>query len=298
MAVPFAKPTEESILELIQEAAEGIKQPAPTTLNSQSREVKMWIRAANWTGRDLRRAFPWPALLKRYLFTTTEAVSLYPLPVDFDKSLFDTFWQKTQFSQALGPMSAREWEARKNGLVSTSPYMQYRLIDDGDKQIELLDAPSAGEDIVFQYQSSNWILPTFEWRDGIGVVIGEYCHYKGNVYRATNVGSTGAVAPVHQSGIVTDGVVLWEYSKYEKVVEDGAKSLMDSTLMILGMQAFWLSRNGFDYEAIASQYKAEMGKRIGALTGAQTFLAANAGVQGNSFFGWRNFPQTGYGDEE
>jgi len=294
MATPFASPTEETVLDLIAEAAEGIKQPAPTTLSSSSRDVKNWIRAGNRIGRQVRRKALWPSLNKRFPITSIDDTLLYSLPPDFDRSVFDTFWQSGRYWQMMGPLTNREWENQKNGVVAASPSIQFRFSGIDSKKIELLDDPGAGETIVFQFQSLNWLLPTLDWAAGIEVTDGEFCQYNGNVYEAQATGSTGATAPTHPIGTASDGVVSWTYSAYEKIVENGARILLDKDIFILGVQWAWLQINGFEYDAILMEFNSEIKKRLGALSGASSFVISNG--QASPFFGWGVVPQTGWGE--
>lgn len=294
MAVPFAEPTESTVLDLIQEAASGIKQPYPTTLNSSSRDVKHWLTAANRIGRQVRRRALWPFLSKRFTVTTAADTVLYSLPPDFDRSIFDTFWQGGKFWQMIGPLTPREWENQKNGVVTASPSIQFRFSGIDAKRIELVEDPGV-DSFIFQFQSLNWILPTLDWAAGVSVTAGEYCQYNGNVYKAASSGSTGATAPTHSIGSVSDGSITWEYSAYEKVVENGARVLIDRDVFILGVQWAWLQINGFEYDAIFVEYNKEIKKRLGAIAGASSFVISNG--QASPFFGWSVVPQTGWGEE-
>jgi hypothetical protein len=49
------------------------------------------------------------------------------------------------------------------------------------------------------------------WSTGIAVSSGSYYYYGNNLYVSTNSGTTGASAPVHTTGTVSDGVVTWQY---------------------------------------------------------------------------------------
>lgn len=51
------------------------------------------------------------------------------------------------------------------------------------------------------------------WANGVSKSIGDYVFNGLNVYRATTAGTTGASAPVHTSGSVSDGGVTWEYKE-------------------------------------------------------------------------------------
>jgi parallel beta-helix repeat protein len=49
------------------------------------------------------------------------------------------------------------------------------------------------------------------WTAGKTVAVGAYLYFGTNVYQATTAGVTGATAPTHTSGIVSDGAVSWQF---------------------------------------------------------------------------------------
>jgi hypothetical protein len=293
MAIAFGNPTEDTILEIIQEAAEDLKQSAPSTLNSTSRDVRGWITAANSAGRAIRRRFLWPALNRRYSITTESGVLSYDIPIDFDAQVFDTFWQQSAYRQMLGPLSPSEWEAQKSGNLTSIVPLQFRMGRSGAglRQVELLSDPGAGEIFYFQFQTANWLLPTLSWDDGVSVAAGEYAEYGGDVYRANASGTTGAT-PVVSGSSMNDGGVIWTRARYEKVVENGARPLLDHDLLILGIQIAWAEKNGFECEDKRDLFSTGMNKQIGALAGARTFTLARQ--ESSQFVNSTALPQTGY----
>lgn len=50
-----------------------------------------------------------------------------------------------------------------------------------------------------------------KWTAGTSVSGNAYYQYEGNVYQATGSGTTGTAPPVHERGVVSDGVVGWRY---------------------------------------------------------------------------------------
>lgn len=294
MAVPFENPTNTTILEIIGEAAEGIRQPAPSTLNSTSRDARNWIKAANAAGQEIRDKYIWPFLSKDFLITTSATVKSYSMPEDFNRSIFDTFWQKGQFRQMLGPITPREFVAQQNGVATVFPYFQFRFSGVGTNNIEVLQDPGTGQQIVFRYQSRNWLLPTDDWHSGASCVNSQCVQNAGNVYACQNTWGPSTVAPTQTSGVSKGSdSVIWQFAAYEKVVEDGARPLVNSTLLKLGIQYNWLMVNGFDYDAILTKYERLMSQCVKAATGARAFIIADEGA--NKFFGWANVPQTGWG---
>jgi hypothetical protein len=65
----------------------------------------------------------------------------------------------------------------------------------------------------FEAVTTDW----FRWASGVtDVAIGDYCYGPTSErwYRATTAGTTGATAPTHTSGAVSDGNVTWQYVYY------------------------------------------------------------------------------------
>ena len=50
-----------------------------------------------------------------------------------------------------------------------------------------------------------------KWTSNVDITKGEYKFHNDNLYLATISGKTGTTAPVHNSGVVSDGEVLWRY---------------------------------------------------------------------------------------
>jgi hypothetical protein len=52
-----------------------------------------------------------------------------------------------------GPVSDREWQALRSGIVVASPRLSFRLYGG---QLQIDPVPTAADTIVFEYVSKNW----------------------------------------------------------------------------------------------------------------------------------------------
>lgn len=80
----------------------------------------------------------------------------YPMPVDYERTVNKTMYNKTNRWSVIGPKSAQEWQWIKASYITTGPRMRYRIIGN-----EFVIWPAAyGANIVlgFEYQSNSWVI--------------------------------------------------------------------------------------------------------------------------------------------
>ncbi len=51
----------------------------------------------------------------------------YSMPVDYDRQIDKTHWDKTQHWSMLGPETAQQWEWLTSGYISSGPRVRYRI---------------------------------------------------------------------------------------------------------------------------------------------------------------------------
>lgn len=69
---------------------------------------------------------------------------------------------------------------------------------------------------AFLYDTSDtaWRTPQKGmWRAGVEYTLGDYVLSEFKLYKATNTGTSGASAPTHNSGTVSDGSISWEFTR-------------------------------------------------------------------------------------
>lgn len=149
-----------SVLEIIQRFtnAVGIDEPN-TALANTNDDVVQIVELLNQEGRDLSRRHDWQQLTYEVTFTTLAAesqgtiASIIGATQEMRKIVNDTIWNRTQQRQIFGPLSKREWQARK-ATTLTGPWQQYRIRGD---RIIFNPAPPAGETCALEYVSKCWL---------------------------------------------------------------------------------------------------------------------------------------------
>jgi hypothetical protein len=90
----------------------------------------------------------------------TFAQDTYPEPEDFDHFINDTWWDRTNRWQLLGPTSPQEDQWHLSGVVATGPRRYFRQIGPYTNNYRLWPPPAEITDplqLVFEYQSQNRI---------------------------------------------------------------------------------------------------------------------------------------------
>lgn len=82
------------------------------------------------------------------------AQNLYDLPVDWNRQIPQTEWNRSQRWELLGPKSAQEWQTFKSGIVSAGPRQRFRILNN---QLALNPSPPDGQTLSFEYISNGWV---------------------------------------------------------------------------------------------------------------------------------------------
>lgn len=102
---------------------------------------------------ELSRNYQWQELQKEYNFSSVELQENYNLPSDFDRMINDTFWNKTQCLNLIGPATPEKWRMLKNTIVAGATIQNYFRIR--NNQILIHSVPTTIENYVFEYISKN-----------------------------------------------------------------------------------------------------------------------------------------------
>ena len=79
----------------------------------------------------------------------------YSMPVDYDRQIDRTHFDKSKRWEMLGPETAQQWQWLKSSWISTGPRIRYRILG-GFFQIWPLC--STADVLGFEYVSKNWVL--------------------------------------------------------------------------------------------------------------------------------------------
>ena len=227
----------------------------------------------------------------------TVAQDRYALPDNFDRSLFDTFWEQSKSWRMIGPMTASEWELRRNGIVTSFPTRGFRVFGAQDAQLQLDVAPSVSDNgsvFAFEYATSNVFRPV-RWSASRGFSAGEYCSYDGKIYSTTSGGTTGTVPPTHTAGSQSDGGVTWAayLQPYDAPLKDTDTCVFDDAIIEVGLKFYYCKAQRLKYDDYEVDYLKALDSCANKVGGASSFNMA--GGSSGRFIGLGSLPETGYG---
>lgn len=224
-----------------------------TVINNTNSNAKFLLSKIIETGRDIAAMRRWPELEREFPISLVADQASYELPGDLNFVLTMTHWDRSNFWPLIGPLSPQEWQYKKSGISSAVPRDLFRVKGFTDKQLFIHPTPSsgdAGNSIVFEYCSKNWIRPK-TWVASTNWNQKSYCFYNGNFYtrNATTNVSTGTTPPTHTSGDVNDGSITWSYydDPYEAPLSDEDVSILDAENIIAGTIWRFKRDRGWNY---------------------------------------------------
>jgi len=145
-----------SLLTIATAVAQEAGFPTPGQVVGNSDDTAVLILAlANRSGNVLAQK-PWERLQKEYTFNLVASQASYPLTAITDLGYFQdyTLWDRAQFWELRGSLSAQEWQRYKSGLQSTHPWQRFRVWQNA---IYIDPTPSTTDAMVIEYVSKNWI---------------------------------------------------------------------------------------------------------------------------------------------
>lgn len=155
-----------TLLEIIQDIADEIQLPRPTTvMGNTDLTVRGLLVNANREGRELSEAARWTALQRLHSFDTVQGQEEYAFPDDFNRIVPDTEWDDDERFPLRGPVSMQGWRILKvsllGGGVVGKRYRVYRSLSSTDRRIFIDPVPGAsdaGDTLSFFYMSKNWLV--------------------------------------------------------------------------------------------------------------------------------------------
>jgi len=151
-----------TLLTIVQAVAKdvGIYSPIAKVVNNEDDGVIKLLRAATAAARRIYKDHDWAILQREYTFNAVDGSPEYDLPSDFGRFIDDTVWDRDQFWQMRGPMTAQEWQIAKSALISsTSMQKRWRVKRASAivaKKFVIDPTPSDTNDLVFEYVSNSW----------------------------------------------------------------------------------------------------------------------------------------------
>lgn len=148
-----------TLLTICNQVAEECAIYSPATIVNNTEETAVRLLAlAQASGKALARKHDWTVLQTEHTFTTANGTASYTIPSDFRSILGGTVWNRDQYNEIRGGLTAREWQEWKSDNVAVSTFRQrYRIKPtSGTARFYLDPTPTAAEDCVFEYVSDNW----------------------------------------------------------------------------------------------------------------------------------------------
>ena len=148
-----------SLLTVAQTVAEEVGLPSPSAvIGNSSKQVKQLLRLINRSGKSLAKK-NWTVLQKEHTFSTVASTASYSFPSDFERFLDQTSWDRTSYWALRGPLTPREWQIKKSGLVASATLRSnFRVKADTRVNKYFVDpTPSSIVSMVFEYVSDQWV---------------------------------------------------------------------------------------------------------------------------------------------
>lgn len=148
-----------SLLTVAQAVAEEVGLPAPSSIiGSNDKTAKQLLRLINRSGKRLAKK-NWTILQKENTFSTVASTASYSLPSDYDRLLDGTIWDRTAYWSLRGPLTPRQWQVYKSGLIAnTTVRSRFRIKPDARVNKFFMDpTPDAVVSMVFEYASTQWV---------------------------------------------------------------------------------------------------------------------------------------------
>jgi hypothetical protein len=263
-----------TILQAVQEACKRCGLPSPSTAvaNTDSNIVEM-VAFFNNAGKDLRSGTEWPEMVKEFNIELVSGTAAYAFPADLDYQIFQTVWNRDSYWPIYGPITPQQWQVIKSGSVGSVTNQRFRVKGWQSANFYIDPTPGAseaGQELYIEYASVNWLRPTTAWTAGASIATtGLYRYYGDNVYVSASTGTTGATAPTHMAGTVSDGSVNWTFTTYQEAAVDTDIILLDSELVIEGMRWRWKREKGLAYSEIRQDCEIAVRLASTNLKGAQ-----------------------------
>ena len=240
-----------SLLTVIQNVANEAGYTVESSIvGSSETTTKQLLAIAQRINRDIFEAYPWPKCYASGSITLVNGQATYALPAAFSYYHYETFWNQSTRWRVLGPMTAQEYAEIQGFGLNTTVYQRFQIR--GISNNELLISPTPGSTynnnvVIFEYIADRSVRPK-TWVTNTAFAAGSYCFYNGNYYTTTAGGTTGATAPTHTSGSVSDGGVTWDYynGAYNTFLADSDVSIFQEKLLEQGILERFAEIHGLD----------------------------------------------------
>ena len=216
------------------EAGYTVESAVIASTETTTKQLRTMAQRVN---REMSDQYPWPVMYAAGSITLVNGQAQYQLPAAFSYYQYNTFWNQSTRWRILGPMTPQEYAEIKGYGLNTTVYQRFQLRGISNDQLLISPTPSAsGDIIIFEYIAERSVRPR-TWATGVLYSANSYTFYNGNYYQTTAGGTTGATAPTHTSGSVSDGGVTWTYYSgiYNEFLADTDVSIFNEKTLELGV---------------------------------------------------------------
>ena len=219
-------------------------------IGSSETTTKQLLAIAQRINRDIFEAYPWPKCYASGSITIVGGQGTYALPAAFSHLQYESFWNQSTRWRVLGPMSEREYADAVGFGLNTTIYQRFQIRGISNNELLIWPTPGAqynGDTLVFEYIADRSVRPR-NWVTGTAFTANSYCFNNGNYYQTTAGGTTGATAPTHTSGTVSDGGVNWTYynGAYSEFLANTDVSFFNEKLLEQGVLERFAEIHGLD----------------------------------------------------
>ena len=242
-------------------------------LTSTETTTKQLLAIANRINRDIFEAFPWPKCYAQGRITTVAGQATYALPAAFSMYQYETFWNQSTRWRVLGPISEQDYAQIEGYGVLPTVYQRFQIRGLGNNELLISPTPgTSGQVMVFEYIADRSVVPK-TWTTGTVFAANAYCIYNGNYYQTTAGGTTGATAPTHTSGSVSDGGVTWTYynGPYSSFLADTDTSIFQEKLLEQGILERFAQIHGL--EGVRPAFDMQLVEEFGRTKGGKVIYA-------------------------
>lgn len=234
-------------------------------IGSTETTTKQLLAIANRINRDIFEAYPWPKCYASGSITLVAGQATYALPSAFSQLQYESFWNQSTRWRVLGPMSEREYADAIGFGLNTTIYQRFQIRGISNNELLIYPTPGSqydGDTLVFEYIADRAVRPR-NWVTATSFAAGSYCFNNGRYYVTTAGGTTGATAPTHSSGSVSDGGVTWTYydGAYQEFLADTDVSFFNEKLVEQGVLERFAELHGL--ETVQPKFMMQLNEEFG-----------------------------------
>lgn len=152
-----------TLLTIAQNACKAVPLVAPSAIiGSSDATASLVLSCARRAGKALALAYDWPEMIFENTITTVSGTASYAPPAGFKSFMDGTVWDRANYWQMRGGLSARAWQIFKSSIFGSGLVLprRWRMKENpSTKQLEVYIDPTPtanGDMLVYEYRSAYW----------------------------------------------------------------------------------------------------------------------------------------------